>query len=100
MPMQPRQPDSHASDDGDDRPYDDFLRALFMRALSETLRQHPATHFPVASNSIVLPLNGTCTGTLAAFMKVSVFEPATTLPPLVPTSFAWEGMTALGLTGR
>ncbi len=34
--------------------------------------QHPAVHLPAASNSIVLPERGTCTGTLAAFMKASL----------------------------
>jgi hypothetical protein len=60
--------------------------------------QHPATHFPAGSNSIVLPLNGTCTGTLTAFMKVSVLVPGSTLPPLVATSFACDGITDAGLT--
>ena len=47
------------------------------------IAQQPDTHFPVSSNDIVLPLTGTCTGTLAALMKVSVFVPAITLPSFV-----------------
>src|SRR3954464_3396092 len=60
--------------------------------------QQPATHFPPASNSIVLPDSGRTTGTLDAFRNASVFEPARTLPPCVPASLACEGMTVLGLT--
>ena len=60
--------------------------------------QQPATHLPSALNSMVLPESGTCTGTLLALMKVSVREPARTLPPTVPTSLACEAITAFGLT--
>src|SRR5262249_49926935 len=60
--------------------------------------QHPAMHFPAASNTIVLPESGMCTGTLTAFMKASVLLPGRTLPPTVPTSFACEAITDAGFT--
>src|SRR6267154_1348930 len=66
--------------------------------LDTRLAQHPATHFPLLSNSIVLPLSGTCTGTLTAFLKVSVLVPGSTFPPLVATSFACDGITEAGWT--
>jgi len=61
------------------------------------LPQQPAAHFPAPSNSIVLPLSGMWTGTLTAFLKVSVLVPAITLPSLVPTSLACEAMTEAGV---
>ena len=67
-------------------------------AASGEFAQHPAVHFPAASNSIVLPESGICTGTLTAFMKVSVRLPGRSLPPMVPTSLACEAITAAGLT--
>ena len=60
--------------------------------------QQPAAHLPPSSNSIVLPLSGTCTGTVTALVKASVLVPGRTLPPLVATSFACEAITAAGLT--
>ena len=46
-------------------------------------RQQPPTHLPLPSNSMVLPLSGTCTGTLTAAMNLAVREFGRTLPPLV-----------------
>ena len=60
--------------------------------------QQPAVQDPEASNAIVLPESGTCTGILAALMNASVLLPGRTLPFTVPTSFACEAITAAGLT--
>ena len=67
-------------------------------SITKTTNQHPTTHPPPPSNSIVFPDSGTCTGTLVALMKLSVRVPAFTLPPSVAGSLAWETMTEAGLT--
>jgi hypothetical protein len=61
-------------------------------------RQHPAVHLPAASNSMVFPESGRCTGTFTALMKASVLLPGRALPPTVPTSLACETITSAGLT--
>ena len=43
-------------------------------------------HLPFASNSIVFPDSGTCTGTFDALTNASVLLPDRTLPFTVPTS--------------
>ena len=48
----------------------------------------PLTHFPMALNSIVLPLNGTCTFILAVLINVAVRVLGMTLPFLVAASLA------------
>ena len=60
--------------------------------------QQPPTHLPSAPNSIVFPLNGTCTGTLVAALNTAVLVPGSSLPPLVAISLACEGITSFGLT--
>src|SRR4029450_3194941 len=72
------------------------LRPAFAR--DATQDQQPAVPFPPASNSIVLPESGTCTGTLDALVNASVLLPARTLPFSVPASFACDAMTDAGLT--
>ena len=53
---------------------------------------------PLPSNSIVLPLTGTCTGIFAAFWNVAVRLVGESLPPTVAGSLACYAMTELGRT--
>jgi hypothetical protein len=55
---------------------------------SQGLDQQPATHFPLPSNSIVLPERGTCTGIFAALANAAVLLFGVSLPPIVAGSFA------------
>lgn len=68
----------------------------FMSSVSGD-NQHPAVQAPAPSNDSVWPEIGRYVLAVTACMKVSVLLPATTLPPFVATSLAWEGMTETGL---
>src|SRR5512132_1063643 len=60
--------------------------------------QQPDAQRPLPSNSMVLPLSGTCTGTLTAFWKAAVLLVGTTLPSTVAGSLTCVTMTEFGRT--
>ena len=61
------------------------------------MNQHPATHLPLPSNSIVRPLKAMC-----AVMPFSIFVSAAaraagrSFPPSVTASLGWVKMTEVG----
>src|SRR5262250_3614015 len=58
--------------------------------------QQPDAQRPLPSNSMVLPLSGTYTGTLTAFWKAAVLLVGTTLPSTVAGSLTCVTMTEFG----